>query len=91
MRQIASRYQVGSATVEPVLAEKCEPDAALTQWICTLRRDVKFHDGSTLDANDVVTSFVVQWDVSDPLHAGNTGAFTNFSKFFGSFLNVPNK
>jgi peptide/nickel transport system substrate-binding protein len=84
-------YQIGSAAVEPVLAEKCEPDADLTEWTCTLRRGVKFHDGSTLDANDVVTSFVVQWDASDSLHSGNKGTFTNFSNFFGSFLNVPNK
>ncbi|MGH2537207.1 MAG: ABC transporter substrate-binding protein, partial [Candidatus Promineifilaceae bacterium] len=58
-------------------------------WTCTLREGVLFHDGSTLDANDVVTSWVVQWDFEHPLHTGNSSAFTYFSALWGGLLNVP--
>jgi ABC-type transport system substrate-binding protein len=82
-------YEIGGAGVIPVLAENCEPSANLIEWTCTLRQDVKFHDGSLLDANDVVESFIVQWDAANPLHTGNTGTFTYFNVFFGTFLNTP--
>jgi len=82
-------YEVGSAAVKPVLAEKCEPSDTLNEWTCTLRQGVKFHDGSLLDANDVVESFVVQWDAANPLHTGDTGTFAFFHNFFGEFLNTP--
>jgi ABC-type transport system substrate-binding protein len=66
-----------------------EPNDDLTEWTCTLRQGVQFHDGSSFDANDVVQSYVVQWDAANPLHTGNTGAFTYFNALFGSFLNAP--
>ena len=50
---------------------------------------VTFHDGATLDANDVVMSYVVQWDADHPLHKGRDGSFTYFSGLFGGFLNPP--
>lgn len=83
------RYQAGGAGVEPALAESYQPNAALTEWTFTLRPDVLFHDGSTLDANDVVTSLAAQWDASHPLHTGNTGAFAIWKLLFGNFLNQP--
>ncbi len=83
------RYQVGGTAVEPALAESYEANADLTEWTFTLRQGVKFHDGSSLDANDVVASLVLQWDASHPLHKGNTGAFTYWSGLFGPFLNAP--
>jgi len=81
-------YEIGGTAVEPALAEKCDANADLTEWTCTLRKDVKFHNGFTLDAADVVASFVLQWDASSPLHVGNTGAFTYFNALFGAFLNA---
>ena len=48
-------YEIGGTAPEPVLAEKCEANADSTVWTCTLREGVKFHDGATLDALDVVT------------------------------------
>jgi ABC-type transport system substrate-binding protein len=48
---------------------------------------VLFHDGSTLDANDVVTSWSVGLDASHPLHTGNTGAFEYFSYLWGALIN----
>lgn len=82
-------YEIGGTAVIPALATGCEPNEDLTVWTCTLREGVTFHDGSTLDANDVVMSYVVQWDASHPLHVGNTGAFTYFSALWGGFLNAP--
>ena len=66
-----------------------ESNDDLTEWTFTLREGVKFHDGSTLDANDVVKSYQVQWDAADPLHKGRVGDFTYFSALFGGFLNPP--
>lgn len=82
-------YAVGSAVVEPRLATACEPDEALITWTCTLRRDVTFHDGASLDATDVVDSFALQWDAEHPRHRGRTGAFETFARLFGGFLNPP--
>jgi len=82
-------YKVGGLDAEPVLATECKPNADLTQWTCTLRDGVKFADGSTLDANDVVATFAAQWDSDNPLHKGRTGDFVYFSTLFGGFLNPP--
>jgi ABC-type transport system substrate-binding protein len=82
-------YEVGGTAVEPKLATACNPNADLTEWTCTLRQDVKFHDGSAFDANDVVFSLQIQWDAAHPLHKGNTGAFSYWSGLWGGFLNAP--
>ncbi|HEY6058420.1 MAG TPA: ABC transporter substrate-binding protein, partial [Candidatus Limnocylindrales bacterium] len=81
-------YKIAGTEAEPSLAEKCEPNADLTVWTCTLR-DAKFADGSTLDANDVVLTYAVQWDTKHPLHKARIGDFTYFSSLFGGFLNPP--
>lgn len=82
-------YEPGTGEVVASLAESWEVSEDLTEWTFTLREGVTFHDGSTLDANDVVLSYVVQWDASHPLHVGRDGNFTYFSGLFGSFLNAP--
>lgn len=82
-------YEVGGTNVVPALAVSYEPNADATEYTFTLREGVLFHDGSTLDANDVVLSWGIQWDASHPLHVGRDGNFTYFSGFFGAFLNAP--
>jgi ABC-type transport system substrate-binding protein len=82
-------YEIGGTAVVPALAEKCEANADLTEWTCTLRKGVKYHNGFSLDAADVVTSLQLQWDAASPLHKGNTGGFTYFNALFGQFLNAP--
>ena len=82
-------YETGGTAAIPALATECKPNDTLTQWTCTLRDGVTFHDGSTLDANDVVQSFAVQWDADNALHKGRTGTFTYFSALFGGLLNPP--
>jgi peptide/nickel transport system substrate-binding protein len=83
------KYEIGGTAAEPALAEECLPNDDLTVWTCTLRDGVAFHDGATLDANDVVLSYAMMWDAEHPLHVGNTGGFDYFSAFWGGFLNPP--
>jgi peptide/nickel transport system substrate-binding protein len=82
-------FEVGGTATVPALATACDANEELTVWTCTLREGVLFHDGSTFDANDVVMSYVVQWDASHPLHVGRDGSFTYFPGLFGQFLNAP--
>lgn len=82
-------YEVAGTAVEPVLAESYEANADLTVWTFKLRQGVTFHNGFTLDAADVIESLVLQWDAANPLHKGNTGAFSYWSGLFGAFLNAP--
>jgi peptide/nickel transport system substrate-binding protein len=82
-------YEIGGTEAIPALAEECVPNEALDEWTCTLREGVTFHDGATLDANDVVLSYAVQWDAEHPLHIGRTGTFDYFSALWGGFLNPP--
>ena len=49
---------------------------------------MKFHDGTALDAKDVVLSYALQWDAKHSLRKGRTGTFTYFSTLFGAFLNA---
>jgi ABC-type transport system substrate-binding protein len=80
---------VGGAKVIPSLASAYTSNTDATEWTFTLRDGVKFHDGSFLDANDVVLSWDVQWDAASPLHVGRVGDFSYFSGLFTSFLNAP--
>lgn len=82
-------YEVGGTKSIPSLATECTSNADLTVWTCTLREGVKFHDGASLDANDVVVSYALQWDAAHPLHKGRSGAFEYFPGLFGGFLNPP--
>ena len=82
-------YEPGTGKVIASLATDWTANDDLTEWVFTLRDGVKFHNGATLDANDVVLSYGVQWDASHPLHVGRDGSFTYFPGLFGGFLNAP--
>jgi len=82
-------YKVAGLDPEPALATSCDPSTDLKTWTCHLRDGVKFQKGGTLDANDVVDSMAVQWDVKNPLHVGNLGSNWYFPTLFGGCLN-PN-
>jgi ABC-type transport system substrate-binding protein len=82
-------YEVGGTAVQPGLAESYEVNDELTEWTFKLREGVKFHDGSALDAKDVILSYAVQWDAAHPLHVGREGSFAYFSGLLGQFLNAP--
>ena len=82
-------FKVGGTDTVPGLAKECTANDDLTVWTCTLREGVTFHDGAALDANDVVTSYAVQWDAANPLHVGRDGSFNYFPGLWGGFLNPP--
>ncbi len=83
------RHDLPEPTLSPALAEGCVPDEDLIMWTCTLRAGVRFHDGSALDANDVVLSYAIRWDAAHPLHKGREGTFQAFVDRFGGFLHPP--
>ena len=82
-------YDPHTCETVPGLASSYDVNDAGTEWTFHLRDGVTFHDGSALDANDVVETFVAQWDASSPLHVGRDGNFAYFSALFGGFLNAP--
>lgn len=89
MLESLTAFKIGTADIVPSLAESWDTNADGTEWTFHLRQGVKFHDGSDLDANDVVETFVVQWDASNPLHTGNNGGFPYWTTYFAQFLNAP--
>ena len=76
-------YEINGTAVEPVLAESCEPNEDLTVWVCTLRQDVTFHDGSTFDAYDVVATFNMGLNIGSPFHVGNTNLWEYYDYLWG--------
>jgi ABC-type transport system substrate-binding protein len=82
------RYKTDSGDVEPMLATSCTSNADATEWTCTLRDGVLFHDGSTLDANDVVVSWMAGLDAASPYHIGNSGAFDYFATLWDRLVNA---
>lgn len=83
------RHDSPEPALVPSLARVCVPDKKLLVWTCTLREGIRFHDGSALDANDVVLSYAIRWDATHPLHRGREGTFQAFVDRFGGFLHPP--
>jgi peptide/nickel transport system substrate-binding protein len=74
--QLACEYLVrpGQGNVlRPTLAVSWRPGATTKEWTFDLRRDVRFHDGSLLTADDVVATFDV---ITDP--NGGSSALSAF-------------
>jgi len=82
------QYKVGGLDTEPALATSCDPSTDFKTWTCK-QDGVKFAVSGTLDANDVVDTYAVQWDAKNPLHVGNAGTFDYFPALFGGLLNPP--
>lgn len=81
-------YAIDSGAVEPRVATGCIANEDATVWTCSLRDGVKFHDGSDLDANDVVASWAAGIDAANPNHKGNTGAFEYYSYLWDGLMNA---
>jgi len=81
-------YAIDSGEVVPELATGCTANADSTVWTCTLREGVTFHDGSTMDANDVIASWAAGIDTTNANHIGNTGAFTYYGYLWDGLMNA---
>ena len=81
-------YTINGTGTEPALATSCDANADLTVYTCHLRQGVKFHDGTSFDANDVVATFTMGLDASSPLHVGNTNSWEYYTNLWG-LMNVP--
>jgi ABC-type transport system substrate-binding protein len=82
-------FVINDTATEPLLATECVPNAELSEWTCSLREGVTFHNGATFEAKDVLVSFAAQWDALSEIHVGNTGAFEYWPGLWGGFLNPP--
>lgn len=78
-------FELGSTKLKPLLANACTSSEDGLTWTCDLRSDVRFHDGSSFDATDVVDTFAVMWDCTHPWRLKG-GAFDDIT-LFTSFLN----
>ncbi len=81
-------YAIDSGAIEPRLATGCSANGDSTVWTCSLRAGVKFHDGSSFDANDVVASWAAGIDAANANHKGNTGAFEYYSYLWDGLMNA---
>jgi peptide/nickel transport system substrate-binding protein len=62
------QYEPGATTPIPALATECTPNEEGTEWTCTLREGVKFHDGTDFNADAVIFNFD-RWRFTDnPYH-----------------------
>ena len=81
-------FELGTTNVEPGLAESWETSEDGTVWTFKLREGVTFHDGSALDANDVVATWQLSGDCASPLHVGTGEGFSLWIQYFGQFVNA---
>jgi peptide/nickel transport system substrate-binding protein len=82
------KYRGATTELAPALAEKWTVSKDGTEWTFTLRKNVKFHDGTPFDAAAVVWNFERWRFTSHPQHdnvkkAGKT--FEYYGKQFGGF------
>lgn len=68
-------YREGSSDVQPGLAVRWAASTDGLTWTFTLRRGVRFHDGTPLTAQDVVTSLERQMSPDHPLHPNPVAAW----------------
>jgi len=62
------QYEPGGTTPIPALSTGCTSNEEGTEWTCTLREGVKFHDGTDFNADAVIFNFD-RWRFTDnPYH-----------------------
>ncbi len=78
------QYEPGTTTPIPALAEECVANEAATEWTCTLRQGVKFHDGTDFNADAVVFNFD-RWRFTDNAYHPESQVFEYYEYMWGGF------
>src|SRR4051812_45351565 len=63
-----TRFKAGGIEIEQALSDGWDISEDGTGYLFHIRSDVKFHDGTPLDAKAVETNFLRQMDENNPLH-----------------------
>src|SRR2546422_258253 len=82
-------YKGATTEVEPALAERWDVSRDGRVWTFHLRRNVRFHDGTPLDAAAVVWNFERWWKAGHPQHDNQVKAGQTFEYWeaqFGGFV-----
>jgi ABC-type transport system substrate-binding protein len=79
-------YQYAPGTTEPIpaLAEECVANEAATEWTCTLRQGVKFHDGTDFNADAVIFNYE-RWRFTDNANHYESQVFEYYEYMWGGF------
>ena len=77
-------YEPGGTDPIPSLATGCTVSEDGFIYTCSLRSDVRFHNGAQLDAIDVLDSFAAAWDCAHPLHVGRANVFQRWGWIMGT-------
>ncbi len=80
-----TKYEGATTEVVPALAERWQVSADGTVWTFTLRKNVKFHDGSPFDAKVVVWNFERWRFTKHPQHENQIKAGQTFEYYEGQF------
>jgi peptide/nickel transport system substrate-binding protein len=78
------QYEPGSTNPVPALAEECTANAEATEWTCTLRQGVKFHDGTDFNADAVIFNFE-RWRFTDNPYHFESQVFEYYEYMFFGF------
>ncbi len=76
--------QPGDTTPQPALATGCTADETQTEWTCSLRGNVQFHDGTPFNADAVVFNFE-RWRSSNHPQHFQDRSFDAYQESWGGF------
>ena len=69
-------YEQGGTDARPVARQGVQAERRPHRLdLHAPQQGVKFHDGATFDATDVISTYALQWDTKFPNRIGNSGAF----------------
>ena len=85
------KYKGATTEVEASLAQAWEVSPDGKVWTFTLRRNVKFHDGTPFDAKAVVWNFERWWKTTHPQHDNQVKAGQTFEYWEGQFGGFDDK
>ena len=78
-------YEPATTVLTAGLAIEWSANETADVWDFSLRPNVRFHDGTELDADAVILNFERIWVAEHPLHIGRTGVFRYFRSLLGAF------